>query len=87
MRGPRVALAGAAAAQLPVNPARFVPLGSHDVQAPGIRHARPQLDIRAAPGHIRRNGHGAALTGAGDDFRLLLVKLGVEHRVDDPLPL
>ena len=35
------------------------------------------------PGHVGGDGDGAALAGAGDDFRLLLVELGVEHGVND----
>ena len=38
-------------------------------------------DVGTAAGHVRRDGDRAAPPGLGDDLRLLLVELGVEHRV------
>jgi hypothetical protein len=44
-----------------------------------------ELDVHAAAGHVRRDGHGAGLAGLGDDLRLALgvLGLGVEDRVRD----
>ena len=38
-------------------------------------------DVGAAAGHVRGDGHGPFAAGLGDDFRLALVVLGVEHLV------
>ena len=46
---------------------------------PELRDARPQLDIRAAPGHVRRYGDGPVLAGLGHNRRLLAVVLRIEH--------
>ena len=54
-----------------------------DMEAAQVGHAETQFDVRAAAGHVGRDGDGAALAGARDDLRLLLVILGVENRVDD----
>ena len=87
MRGAGVALARAAAAQLPVNAPCFVALGADHVQTAGLRHPGTEFDVGAATGHVRGNRHRAALAGARDNFRFLLVILGVEDGVDDALPL
>ncbi len=42
-----------------------------------------QLDVRAAPGHVRGDGHGADPAGLGDDLGLHLVLLRVQHVVVD----
>ena len=44
-----------------------------------------ELDVDAAAGHVRRDRHGAGLTGLGDDLSLALgvLGLGVEHDVLD----
>ena len=41
-------------------------------------------DVGAAAGHVRGDGHGALAAGLGDDLRLALVMLGVEHLVLHP---
>ena len=46
-----------------------------------------QLDVRAAAGHVGRDGHGAAAPRLGHDRRFLLVELGVEDLVPDAAPL
>ena len=79
-----VALPRAASAQLAVNAAGFVAFGADDVQAARFRHAGAEFDVRATAGHVGRDGDGAALTGARDDFRFLLVILGIEHRMNNP---
>ena len=38
-------------------------------------------DVGAAAGHVGGDGHGARAAGLGDDVRLALVLLGVEHLV------
>src|ERR1019366_9446830 len=79
--------ARATAPQLAVNAAGFVALGTDDVQTASFGYAGSEFDVGAAPGHVRRDSHGAALAGARDDFRFLLVILGVEHGVDNTFPL
>src|SRR5439155_1985896 len=78
-----VALSRAASSQLAVDAAGFMAFRADDVQASGFSDAEAQLDVRAAAGHVGRDGDGAALTGARDDFRFLLVILGVEHRMNN----
>src|SRR3982750_1390832 len=46
-----------------------------------------ELDVRAAPGHVRRYSHRPLLAGVSDDLRLPLVLLGVQNLVPDPAPL
>src|SRR6267143_1328971 len=82
-RGSRVTLAAGAAAELVVDAAALVPLGADDVQPAAIRHARAEHDVGAAAGHVGGDRHRARLTGIGDDQRLPLVLLGVEHLVPD----
>ena len=82
MRRAGVALARATAAQLAVNAPRLVALGAEHVQAADFGDARPEFDVRAAAGHVRGDGDGAALAGARDDFGLLLVIFRVEDGVD-----
>ncbi len=79
----RVALAGAAAAQLAVDAARFVALGAEHEEAAELGHAFAQLDVRAASRHVGGDGDGAALAGEGDDLGFPLVVLGVEHLMGD----
>ena len=42
-----------------------------------------QDDVGAPPGHVGGDGHRAGPPGLGDDFRLPLVHLGVQHAVLD----
>ena len=51
---------------------------------PTSTHALAQLDIRTAAGHVGGDRHRARLAGAGDDFCLALVLLGVEDIVRMP---
>ena len=78
-----VALAGAAAGELAVDPARLVALGADDVQAAQLGDAVAELDVGAAAGHVGGHGHLARLAGLGDDLGLDLVVLGVEDLVLD----
>ena len=50
---------------------------------PSIGHARPELNVGAAAGHVGGDGHRAALAGARDDLGFLLVILRVQDGVDD----
>ena len=83
LRTPWVTLARATAAQLAVDPARLVALGADHKQAAHFGHAGCEFDVGAASRHVGGNRDGADVAGAGDDFRLLLMELGVEHRVWD----
>ena len=76
-----VALAAGAAAQLVVDPARLVPLGAEHVEAAPVGDAVGQLDVDPAAGHVGRDRDRAQLAGVGDDHRLALVVLGVQHLV------
>ena len=49
--------------------------------------ARPELDVGAAAGHVRRDRDVAALARLRDDLGLALVVLGVQHLVLDPAAL
>ena len=60
-------------------------LGANDMKPTQLSHAFAQLDIRAAPSHVRGNGDSPSLTRPGDDFGLLLVILRIEDRVHDTL--
>ena len=51
--GARVALAARSTTQLVVDAARFVALGTDDVQAPEPHDALAEQDVHAAAGHIR----------------------------------
>ena len=57
--------------------------GADHVQAAQSLDAFAEFDVGAATGHIGGDGDGSFLTGACDDFRLLLVVLRVEDAVDD----
>ena len=46
-------------------------------------HALAQFDVGTATSHVGGNRDGPALPGARNDLGFLLVKLGVQHRVDD----
>ena len=58
--------------------------GTEYVQTTKIWYAFGQFDIRTTTSHVGGNGHRAALAGAGDDLRFLLVKLRVQHAVRNP---
>ena len=45
-----------------------------------------QLNIGAAPGHLRRDGNASNIAGLGDDLCLLLIIFGVEY-IDFNAPL
>ena len=81
-REARVALARAAAAQLPVDAPRLVALGADDVEPAEFADALAEFDVGAAARHVRRDRDRAALAGARDDVGLLLVELRVEHGVN-----
>jgi hypothetical protein len=89
-RATGVALASGAPAQLVVDANAFVTVGADDVEAPDREHAlaidlagAAELDVGAAPRHVGGDGHRAGRAGVGDDCRLPLVVLGVEHLVRD----
>ena len=78
-RGARVPLPSRAAAQLVVDPAGLVPLRPDDVEPPLPDDPLAQLDVHAAAGHVRGDGHPSRMARLGDDLRLLLVVLGVQN--------
>ena len=51
-----------------------------------LRRIAPQDDVDPAAGHVRGDRHGRGAPGLGDDLRLLLMVLGVQHLVRDPAP-
>ena len=76
-----------------VDPPGLVPLGPDDVQPAqaadplgvfGVRRVAPQDDVDAPPGHVGRDRDGAGAARLGDDLRLFLVVLGVQHLVGNP---
>ena len=85
LREPGVALAGAAAGELAVDPPGFVPFGADDVQAAELGDAVAELDVGAAAGHVGGDRHPAFLAGLRHDLGLDLVVLGVQDLVFDPL--
>ena len=76
-----VALTRTAAAQLAVDSPRLVAFRADDVQTAEVGHALAELDVRAAPRHVRRDRHRAAHAGERDDLRLAGVVLRVQHLV------
>ncbi len=67
-----------------------MPVGPDDVEAAQGHDGRPILlvlsteaDVGAAPGHVRRDGHGIEGPRPGDDTRLHLVGSGIEHLAAD----
>src|SRR5207249_2490923 len=66
-RAAGVALAAGAAAELVVDPARLVPLGADDVQAPDVGDTALELDVGAAAGHVGGDGHRPAAPRVGHD--------------------
>src|SRR3954469_22524484 len=56
-----IALAGATAAELPIDPARFVTFSPDKQQAAPVRAPLPQFNVRAATRHVGRNRNGAGL--------------------------
>ena len=82
-----VALTPRAAAQLVVDAPALVALGAQHVEAAELGHARPELDVDAAAGHVGGDGHRAGKPGVLDDLGLALVLLGVEDVVLDAVPL
>src|SRR5512133_3284989 len=61
MGGARVALPGAASAQLPVDTARFMPLSADHVQSTGFGNPHSEVNVRSATGHVRGNRQRGAL--------------------------
>src|SRR5215831_2418441 len=76
-----------AAAQLAVDAPRLVALGAQDVEPAQARHVGAELDVGAAPGHVGRDRHHAALARLGHDLGFALFLCCVEHRVLDALAL
>ena len=78
-----IALPGAAADELPVDAACRVHFGRDDMQPAIAAGDVVEQDVRPATGHVGRDGHCAASTGARHDLRLLRRIAGVEHFVPD----
>ena len=82
----RIALAPGSPAELQVHARALVAVGADDVQAAKRGHAivvgrgpAAEADVRAATGHVRRDGDGPDLAGARDDERFLGIVLRVQH--------
>ncbi len=84
--GSGIALAPASADQLAVDAGGIVHFGANDVQSAEFLDMVLELDVGAAAGHVRGDGHFVLQAGAGDDIGLLLDLMGVEDLVLD-LPL
>ena len=56
-------------------------LGTDDGKTARIAYLLAQLDIGTTTRHVGGYGNGARETRLGNDVRLLLVELGVEHVV------
>ena len=82
-----IALPRATAPQLPVDPARLVPLRADHEKTAVIRDAFTELNVGSAAGHVRRNRDRPGLSGALDDLRFLHVILRVQDVVRNFLAL
>ena len=87
LRRAGIALTPRTAAQLVVDAPRLVPLRADDVESAERLHALAELDVRAAPRHIRRDRDRTLLPRVRDDLGFLLVELGVEDDVRDAVLL
>src|SRR5438045_6049389 len=76
-RAPGIALARTTAAELPVDPARFVTFGADHKKTAAFRHTFAEFNVGAAARHVRRDRDSAGLASALDDFGLLHVYLCV----------
>ena len=83
LRRSGIPLAASTSAQLAVNAAAVMALGSDDGQTAGGLDLIREFDICTAARHVGGDGHGAGLTGFGHDFSLALVQLGVQYLVLD----
>ena len=79
----RIALTAGAAAQLAVNPARFVAFCTNDGQTTRGLHFVADLDIRTATRHVRSDGHGSGAAGFRNNLRFALVLFRVQYVVSD----
>ena len=76
-------LAASTSAQLAVDAAAVMALGSDDGQTAGGLDLIREFDVCTAARHVGGDGHGAGLTGFGHDFSLALVQLGIQYLVLD----
>src|SRR5581483_2356938 len=67
-RRARVALSGATASQLSIDPARLMSFGADHHQAAQLGYAGTELNIWAPPRHVRGNRYRARLAGAPHDL-------------------
>ncbi len=58
-------------------------LRADNLQAAGRLGRLVQLDVRTAPGHVGGNRDRPVQAGIGNNLRLHLVELGVQHVVRD----
>src|SRR6266566_2006885 len=75
------------AAGLVVDAPALVALGADDVQPADVCHALSQDDVSPSPSHVGGDRDRRGLARLGDDPRLALVLLGVEHVVLHASPL
>src|SRR5258708_12131921 len=75
----RIALARAAAEELPVDAGRFVELGKNYMQPAERSDFGRELDVGAASRHVGRDGDAPRLAGARPDLGLFAFPARVPH--------
>ena len=83
LRRAGVALTPGTPAQLVVDAPRLVPLCADDEEPAKFLDPLAELDVRAAPRHVRRDRDGAFLPRICDDLSFFFMELRIEHDVRD----
>ena len=83
----RISLTGATAAQLAVDAARLMALGTEDEESSEFGDALTKFNVGTTASHVRRDGDGSAHTGPRDDLGFLHVELGIQHGVGNVFAL
>ena len=78
-----VALSGATARELAIDPARFVAFGADDVQAADLGDSFGEFDVGTAAGHVGGDHHLSFLTRLRDDLGFDFVVFGVQNLMFD----
>jgi hypothetical protein len=79
--GARLALSSRPTAELVVNAAALVPIGSDRVQTAQLRNAFSEPNVRTPTRHICGDCHRTKLASAGDDFRFLFLVARIQDLV------
>ena len=85
-RGSGISLAARSTPELVVDTTAFMPFRSEDVEAIQIHDTFAQHNICSSARHIGGDGHGLCLACLRNDFRFLLVMLGIQYRMGDACP-